>query len=277
MDPVVTLTEDELVVEPGGEVSTVVRIRNTSDVVEEYDLSLLGEVAAYAEIIPTQVSAFVGDVAEATVILRPPYDTMISSGQIPFGIRAQSREDADRVEIAVGAINLVQTKLIPRSSSGRWRSKARLEIHNRGTEEATVRLRAVDPDGKLSFALAPREVDIAPDGTGEAFLKIRPRKSVLMGKPAHHSFQVSYRRKASVRDAYLGATTGGDTEAFVESSFEQKPIVAKWMIAAFMLLLVVVVCSSSARRRPTSSSPPPTPCRHLSRRRTWWSHQPSIN
>jgi hypothetical protein len=138
VDPVVTLTEEELVVEPGGEVSTVVRIRNTSAVVEEYDLSLLGEVAAYAEIIPAQVSAFVGDVAEATVIIRPPYDTMISSGQIPFGVRAQSREDADRVEVAegeltVGAINLVQTKLVPTRSSGRFRAKARLEIHNRGT------------------------------------------------------------------------------------------------------------------------------------------------
>jgi hypothetical protein len=244
VDPVVTLSGENLVVEPGSEVSTTVRIRNTSEVVEEYDLTLLGEVAAYGEIIPPQVSAFVGDVAEATVIIRPPFDTMISSGQIPFGIRAESKEDADRVEVAegeltVGAINLLQTKLLPSRSSGRWTSKARVEIHNRGTEDQTVRLRTVDPDQKLSFALAPREVDVAPGGTTEAFLKIRPRKRMIMGSAAHVPFQVSYRRKAGVRDAYLGATTGGDTEAFVDSSFEQKPIVAKWMIAALMLVLIV--------------------------------------
>lgn len=244
MDPVVTLTEDELVVEPGGDVTTTVRVRNASTVVEEYDLSVLGDVAAYAEVIPPRISVFVGEVAEATVIIRPPYDTMISSGQIPFAIRAQSLEDGERVDLAegeltVGAINLVQTTLVPTRLAGRLRAKARIEVHNRGTEEARVRLRTVDPDGKLSFALAPREIDVPPNGTVESFLKARPRKNIIMGKPAHHAFQVSYRRKAGARDAFAGATSGGETEAFVDSSFEQKPIVAKWMLGLVALVMLI--------------------------------------
>ena len=244
MDPVVTLTEEALVVEPGSEVSTVVRIRNTSDVVEEYDLSMLGEAAAYTQIIPEQVSAYVGDVAEATVIFRPPYDSLITSGRIPFAVRAQSREDDDRIEIAegeltLGAINLIAAKLLPARASGRWRAKTLLELHNRGTEDLVVRMRTLDPDQKLSFALSPREIEVSPDGTAEAFLKIRPRKAKVFGTSAHLPYQVSYRRKAGSRDAFLGATSGGETEAFADGSFEQKPIVATWMMAAFALLLMV--------------------------------------
>lgn len=244
LDPVVTLTDERPVVEPGSEVMTVVRIRNTSDIVEEYDLSVLGEAAAYTEVIPAQVSVYVGDVAEATVIFRPPYDSLITSGQIPFAIRAQSREDDDRTEIAegeltLGAINLLAAKVLPARAAGRWRAKARVEMHNRGTEDLVVRLRTLDPDEKLSFALSPREIEVPPDGTAEAFLKIRPRKSMIVGSSTHLPYQVSYRRKAGVRDVYLGATSGGETEAFVDATFEQKPIVAKWMMAAFALLLLI--------------------------------------
>jgi hypothetical protein len=223
---------------------TVVRIRNTSDVVEEYDLAVLGEAAAYTEIIPARVSVYVGDVAEATVIFRPPYDSLITSGQIPFAIRAQSLEDDDRTEIAegeltLGAINLLAAKVMPARAAGRWRAKARIEMHNRGTEDLVVRLRTLDPDDKLSFALSPREIEVPPDGTAESFLKIRPRKSVVVGSSTHLPYQVSYRRKAGVRDAYLGATSGGETEAFVDATFEQKPILAKWMMAVFALILLV--------------------------------------
>lgn len=244
MDPVVTLTDEHLVVEPGGEVSTVVRVRNTSDVITEYDLAILGEMAAYTEIVPAQLSVYVGDMMEATIIIRPPYDTMISSGHLPFAVTAQSREDNDRIglvegELTVGAINLLQTKILPTRTKGRWRAKSRLEIHNQGTEEMTVRLRTVDPDEKLSFALAPRELQVAAGETADSFLKIRPRKSMILGSAVHLPFEISYRRKAGARDAYLGATTAGETEAFVQSSFEQKPIIARWMMAAFAVFIIL--------------------------------------
>ena len=45
MDPVVTVDTDSVTVEPGGQASVTVRVRNPSSIVEGFRLDVLGDAA----------------------------------------------------------------------------------------------------------------------------------------------------------------------------------------------------------------------------------------
>ena len=72
MDPVVTVDTDTLSVEPGGQASVTVHIRNRSSIVEGFRLDVLGEAAPWARGLPDHVEGLPQGEAGGTGLFAPP-------------------------------------------------------------------------------------------------------------------------------------------------------------------------------------------------------------
>ena len=91
-DPLISLDTEHAFVQPGGQVRVTVTITNTGNLVEGYWLQVLGPAAAWAEVVPPEISVYPQQDATAAVILSPPADGSALSGVLPFGVLASSTD-----------------------------------------------------------------------------------------------------------------------------------------------------------------------------------------
>ena len=122
-DPIIRLEQTALTVEPGGQTTTVVTVRNLGSIVEGFRLDALGEdVAEWTSISPPEVQVYPEQEATAVVVFAPPQGTR--SGTFPFAVRAESVVDAEvsalaEGDLAIGRVFGLQSKITPVTSSGR--------------------------------------------------------------------------------------------------------------------------------------------------------------
>jgi hypothetical protein len=238
VDPVLVLGESAARVDPGGEARVQVSVRNVGDLVEQYQFEVLGDTARWAHVVPRQVSVLPHGQEEKTVdvIFRPPPAPAAPAGEIPFGVRCVSLERRDRCavvegDVSVGAVHNLAARLEPVTPRGRWTGRYRIHFDNTGSVPVTLSLAAGDAKQLLRFALAPRELTVAPGASAPAYLAVRPRQPMMRGKPVEHPFAVSYR----------ATTDGGGGE--LPASFEQRPVVSKGVLA---LAVAVVALAAGA-------------------------------
>jgi hypothetical protein len=128
MDPLVALAETRLRVEPGGQARTQATIRNIGADTERYLLQVLGQVAAWAEVLPREVTLSPGDEATVRLLFRPPRDDSVPATEMPFGLRCASRDHPDRGTVVEGDLTVVAVRDPgPRPAPGTrrrpWRSR----------------------------------------------------------------------------------------------------------------------------------------------------------
>ena len=162
-----------------------------------------------------------------------------------------------------GRCTPLDARLVPRHGSGRLRGRLRLELVNRGNEDLRVSVSATDDadDEKLHFAAAEGKITVPKDGAADAFLKVRPDRPILLGKPVDHPFLVQYARRAPRSAQLSSADDGPQVQAEVAGTWRQKPLIAKWMIVVAALVAVVVALVLLVNRAravdPPRTAPPP--------------------
>ena len=165
-DPLVVLSGTAVPVAPGGQATVQVTVTNRCSIVEGYRLDVLGDgVAEWARVDPGEVSMMPKQETTASVVFSPPAGPAAPGGSYPFCVRAQSLNDADSSavaegEVQVGTIAGLQAKLVPLTSSGRWRGRHSLHISNWGNAPARLRLKATDPDDALGIMSRPNLLDV---------------------------------------------------------------------------------------------------------------------
>ncbi len=167
-DPLISLDTEHAAVQPGGQVRVTVTITNTGNLVEGYWLQVLGPAAAWAEVVPPEISVYPQQDATAAVILSPPSDGSALSGVLPFGVLASSTLDANtsaaaEADLEIGELHSLQAKIIPVTSTGRWRGRHVIQLSNWGNSQAQLQMVARDPDEALGFYLSPSYVDLPPE------------------------------------------------------------------------------------------------------------------
>lgn len=265
--PQVAIADPALIVEPGRRVMTRVRIRNTGRQVAHYRVSVVPGCtpAAWATIPVPDVKLNPGADTDVVVNFEPPHDTQTRAGTFPYGIRVEPGADDGQLpmvgeaDLTVGAITAIAVRLSPKSSSGRFNGKHRVLLENTGTEDLQVRLRAFDDDEKLSAAIVPQSVTVPAGGSGEALLRVRSRTPIVMGKRQSLPFHVAYRRRAGNTRATAGPTDGGEVEAVVDGTYEQKPLLAKWMLVLMALLGGLAAFLVWRALQPAEPQPSPPP------------------
>jgi hypothetical protein len=291
MDPVVTVDADTVSVEPGGQASVTVRVRNMSSIVEGFRLDVLGEASGWSRILPDHVEVLPQGEAMATVLFSPPSGVNTRAGQVPFGVRVVSQVDAAASAVAegdlqVGNVALNQAKITPVTSRGRLSARHRLEFANWGNTPVRLKLEAADPDDALGFLVVPEILDLPLGASRGARLKVRARKPFFRGTPQRRSFRVVGRPLEPGRfDPSPGPAPqpyGYDpTQPAVDGAFEQKSIVGRGLVPLVVLAVVAAGAIGYLTSRPEknpadeSVAPPPVanleaaPISHDAVRLTW--------
>ena len=249
MDPVVTVDADSVSVEPGGQATITVRVRNLSAIVEGFRLDVLGDAAGWARVLPEQLEILPQGEGLATVLFTPPSGVTTRAGQVPFGVRATSKVDAAASAVAegdlqVGNVSLSQAKITPATSKGRFSARHRVEFSNWGNTPVRLMLEASDPDNALGFLLAPEMLDLPLGTTRSARLKVRARKPFFRGTPQRRSFRVVGR---PLGPGMLEPAPGPSPQPYaydpstpgVDGAFEQRSIVGRGLLPLAVLAIAI--------------------------------------
>jgi hypothetical protein len=273
MDPVVTVEADSVTVEPGGQASVTVRVRNLSSIVEGFRLDVLGEAAGWARVLPDRIEVLPQGEAMATVLFTPPSGVNTRAGQVPFGVRVVSQVDAGASAVAegdlqVGDVSLSQVKITPATSKGRFSARHRVEFSNWGNTPVRLKLEASDPDEALAFLIAPELLDLPLGSSGAARIKVRARRPFMRGTPLRRQFRVTGRPLEPGRfDPTPGPAPqpyGHDpTVPAVDGAFEQRPIVGRGLLPLAVLAIaaagVIGYLSSRPDKDPADETVGPPP------------------
>ena len=127
-DPLIGLESKRASVQPGGQAQIAVTITNPGTVVEGYRLQVLGPAAAWAQVVPPEVSVYPQQSASIAVVFSPPSGTTAMGGTYPFGVIAAATLDPKSSAVAEGDVDVakvfgLQAKIVPVTSAGRWRGR----------------------------------------------------------------------------------------------------------------------------------------------------------
>lgn len=260
-----------VVLTPGESGILRVDIRNTSDIVEEFDVTVLGAAAAWAEVSPNvPVSLFPGDDAEVVITLRPRRVWQRKPGIVHVGVMVASAVDEANVtiketDVFVGEFTEVQAWLRPSSRGFRFHGAYRVIVANTGNADLPVRLTAFDAAEQLTFEFDRNEITIPPGTTLDMPVRVRVRP-VLRGavQPFPFSVLVLDNHPRSPDDPEL---VDPILLFQVDGTATRRPVIGPWIIRALAVLAVLAliagfVVSRSAETDPNAPvlvGPPPVP------------------
>ncbi|HEY6057105.1 MAG TPA: hypothetical protein VIV06_03690, partial [Candidatus Limnocylindrales bacterium] len=220
-------------VEPGGEASVEIRVRNTGTVVDQFALEILGDASGWASADPPVLSLFPDAEATARIVFRLPRASKPAAGPLPFGVLVRSREDpggsvSEEGTVEVGAFLEPSAELIPRTSTGSLSGGHDVAIDNRGNVPATAHVEGVDPDRLVRFDFRPPVVGVEAGAAGFARLRVRPTQRFWRGSSRTRQFQVSVQPE-------------GSTPITLPGIFVQQPLLPSWFERAIAALVALVV------------------------------------
>ena len=245
-DPLIRLDTEHAVVQPGGQVRVTVTITNTGNLVEGYWLQVLGPAAAWAEVVPPEISVYPQPDATAAVILSPPSDGSALSGLLPFGVLASSTLDANTSaaaegDLEIGELHSLQAKIIPVTSTGRWRGRHVIQLSNWGNSQAQLQMVARDPDDALGFYVSPSYVDLPPGGQASVRLSARTKRPFLRGTAVRIPFQVIGEPLDGGGQPPPAVPYGDPSRPVIDAALNQKPILSRGLLTLLVLLVAGVV------------------------------------
>ena len=231
MGATATLTTKAATVQPGGETSCEIRVRNSGTVVDQFTLEVLGDAAGWAIVEPSTLSLFPGAEAVARIRFKPPKLSSVPARAIPFAVRVKSREDAraslvEEGMVEVGAFIDTFAELIPRTARGSVNARAQLALDNRGNTRVNARLTAADPDRKLNFNITPPGLVAEPGTATFARVRLSPRQRFLLGPVKTLPYKVFVHQD-------------GQAPLAVDGAMIQQGLLPAWLIPAVIGLLAL--------------------------------------
>jgi beta-lactam-binding protein with PASTA domain len=234
--------EVTVAVAPGARATVLGLIRNQSDVVDNFDLSVRGLPEGWWTIAPA--TAYLVPYGsggtyeqEVQIHLHPPRTPQAQARPWSFEVVAVSRAYGGEVAAAaatltIGVYTELATELRPERASGRLKARYVLTVHNKANARTEVDLEAADTDGECDFRFAEPRIALEPGNGMECPFTVFPPKQKWIGRSVDRQFQ-------------LNATPVG-AEGPVPprmATFRQKPWLPWWMsiVAPLVVALAVVV------------------------------------
>jgi hypothetical protein len=221
------------VLEPGGEVSCEVSVLNTGTIVDQFEIDVLGAPAAWATVEPPVLSLFPNTQQVATIRFRPPLSHEVAPGPTPFAVRVRPTNAPDFHVTEEGTVILapfkdVSAELIPQRCEGRTRGKMHIAVDSRGNFPFSVAVLASDPAAALVFRASPAVIELRPNQAAFSKLRVVPRQHHIRGGMKQQRFTV-------VLD------DNGTPLATLTGTYNQPPIISKWLLALLILLAALLI------------------------------------
>jgi hypothetical protein len=194
----VAITPAMIAVKPGEEASCEVHVRNKSNVVDQYEIQVVGEPSRWAIVEPTTVSLFPDAEGVAKVRFRPARSSGVASGSKPFSIAVQSKASPNIAAYQDGSIDVAlyqeaSLSIVPRTSRGGESVSHRVTVENHGNAPLRATLEASDVDELLNFQFEPLAIAVAAGQSAFAQLTVTPRSRFYDAPPQPHPFKVELR------------------------------------------------------------------------------------
>ncbi len=187
-------------VEPGSQVTILGLIRNQSELVDNFDLSVHGLPAGWWTVTPSTVYLVPYGTSgtyeqQIEIHLHPPRSPEAWARAWPFEVVAASRARGGVAAAAAARVVLrpffeLATELHPARQSGRLKARYALTVRNRANARAEVALTAEDTDGECEFRFAQATVAIAPGNALECPFTCLPPRQLWLGRAVERRFQV---------------------------------------------------------------------------------------
>src|SRR5262249_30748459 len=224
-------------VEPGTHAVVRALIRNQSDIVDNYQLSIEGMPAEWWTITPSTVylvpyGAPGGEYEqEVEVRLHPPRTPDAEARAWSLRLVALSkahgaRAGAASITATIGPYQEFETELRPEYARGRRRGNFAIAVRNRANAPCEFTFAAVDSSNACHFTFAQPTVTAGPGRRAGTAFRANPRKQIWIGKGVDRRFTVS----AGVS----GSTAPPVTRPAV---YRQKPWIPKWVPVLLPLLI----------------------------------------
>jgi len=225
-----------LEVQPGAEATAQLQVRNSGTVVDEFRFEVVGPTAEWTKVDPDVLPLFPGDQGTVTICVAPPRLPTTPAGELPFGIKVNSREDPNGSVVEEGTVTVaafadVTAELIPRTSRGRRGAVHNLAIDNRGNTTLDARLSANEPNGMLRSSVVPPTISVPPGTATFAKVRLRPVKRFLRGPSKTHPFQARVERD-------------GADPVVLDGAMLQDALLPAWIVKAIALLAALAVVAA---------------------------------
>jgi hypothetical protein len=225
--PLVSLANDQLRLDPGQDGQSEFTVRNPGNIIETYDLTLLGPAQPWVEITPDFVSLFPGEEDTVTLELHPPMTHRVPAGTYAVGVMAQSQVRpgaASTAEVLVTVNPFYRFRCTSASTSFTIRTRATMlvQIINEGNSTVTYELKAEDPEGYMRVRAKESLVTLAPGESRWVDILISVAPKFIGSDFNTRSFNVSV---TPIRDEDLDLAILDEDSEEVIGSVLQRPYI----------------------------------------------------
>lgn len=233
-------------VAPGDTATTSLTVRNDSDIVEAYNLEVVGDCAPWTTVEPARVSLYPGTSETVTIRLEPPRSPEIRAGEMPLGVRVLPAEHPESVRVLETIVHVeefreLHTELAPRRRRGWLRGRYRLAVRNQGNSPVEVGFTAGQAGEELGFAFSPAERKLEPGESAETGLRVRTGKPVWFGAPVVWPFTVDTVDTTDSGDQKEPRRDEPAVRAPLDAEFVQIPVFPRWLLVVLAALLALLL------------------------------------
>ena len=228
-----TLDSSSVQLQAGEQVVIPLQIRNNGEIVEGYQIEVVGPPAAWSTVEPATVSLYPGSSTTATVSFHPPRSSTVPAGELKFGVIVTPTEHPDEAVVPEGVVEVLPfldttAELLPRTSQGRRQGRHQVAVDNRGNVPVTTVLAATDPTGKVKFAVSPQALTVGAGQAAFADVRVRPAKRIWRGAPVTYPIAVEVAPQES-------------PSVVLDGTYVQQPTFPPWLGKALLALLALLL------------------------------------
>ena len=220
-------------VDPGGTATVRLRVRNTSDVVDEYRFIPVGEISPYTTVEPPTLRLYPGTTGTVELTFAPPRTPDATAGPNPYAVQIIPTEHPEATTVPEGNVTItpfteIRAELVPHTVKGRFRGRPRLAIDNLGNTRLIASVDGVDKGDQISYDVHPANVQIEPGRAGFVKATLKPRRVAWLGRKENRPYRLNVQRS-------------GSTPLGVDGTFVQKGVLPRWMAGMLGLLVGLAV------------------------------------
>ncbi|RMB80168.1 RICIN domain-containing protein [Streptomyces shenzhenensis] len=220
-------------VDPGGSTTVRLRLRNTSDVVDEYRFEPVGDIVPWTTVEPQTLRLYPGTTGTVDLTFAPPRTPDATAGPNPYAIRITPTEHPEAVTVPEGNLTItpfteVRAELVPPTVKGRFRGRPKLAVDNLGNTKVTASVSGSDNGDQLSYDIHPSNVQIEPGRAAFVKATLKPRNTIWFGAKEERPYTLAVQRS-------------GVTPLDVEGTYVQRGVLPRWLatfLGVFMALAI---------------------------------------
>lgn len=229
----VDLLSPDVLVTPGEPVTLSLHVRNTSSVIEQLELQMVGVLPETVVQTPQQITLFPDEDVRVTldVQFHPTMPAGVHEGAVVVTGRSGAVVAAELpLTVTVPEQTRIEVKGEPPIRAGGRRGTFEIVVDNVGNTETDLLLQAHDADRVLDLALSQRKVNLRVGQTAYATLVAYKRRP-WTGSPVEHVITVE--------------ADGENVQEATELRFRQKAILTPGVITVLVLMLIVALWAAA--------------------------------